>query len=414
MGQPGVMRQERSPGYIAPESQPARSERHCAFKLRTSHGRRPLLASGAMSDSPEPLLVLRPSGRSTAVALALLAIGNAASDLAEVPIQEALKALPYKIAYETYTNGNWEIFVMNADGSNPVNLTKTPEKHEHYPQVSPDGSKICFTIDDGEGREAVRSLWVMDADGRNRKQLVDHAREPFWSPDGKRIGFLHQEFPKFNVMDFYTRGMGFYELSSGKVTEHPNSTNLFHLYNPSFAKNGKWIVSTVHAGMGYEHAILAIEANGTNIVNLGIPGCRPCLSPDGKQIAWGSGDHEVVAAPINLDTNHPTVGPWRLRIQDHTNETYHVDWSPDSQFLSLSRGPASHGDPTMKGTFLSACEIVGVYAPGWDLIAVPATREGVLDLTTAAAAEFSQLTTNGCSNKESAWFRPKGAKGGRK
>ena len=65
---------------------------------------------------------------------------------------------------------------------------------------------------------------------------------------------------------------------------------------------------------------------------------------------------------------------------------------------------------TMKGTFLSACEIVGVYAPGWDLIAVPATREGVLDLTTATAAEFSQLTTNGCSNKESAWFRPKGGR----
>ena len=330
----------------------------------------------------------------------------AATAQAEPAFRERLSSQPFKIAYETYANDNWEIFVMNADGSSPVNLTQTPKEHEHYPQVSPDGTKICFSVDDGEGREAVRSLWVMDSDGRNRKKLVDSAREPFWSPDGKVIGFLPQEFPKFNVMDYYTKGMSFYDLAAGRIEPHPNSTNLHHLYNPSFARNGKWIVSTVHAGMGFKHAILAIERYGTNIVNLHIPGCRPCLSPDGKQIAWGSGDHEVVAAPIDLDSDSPKVGEWRLRIQDKTNETYHVDWSPDSRYLSLSRGHASKGDPTKAGTFLAACEIVGVFAPGWDLCAVPADREGIVDLNHAGDAEFFMLTTNGFSNKESAWFRP--------
>ena len=63
---------------------------------------------------------------------------------AQPPLRESLKALPFKIAYESYVNDNWELFVMNADGSNPVNLTQTPKAHEHYPQVSPDGTKICF------------------------------------------------------------------------------------------------------------------------------------------------------------------------------------------------------------------------------------------------------------------------------
>ena len=99
------------------------------------------------------------------------------------------------------------------------------------------------------------------------------------------------------------------------------------------------------------------------------------------------------------------MGSRRLRIQDKTNETYHVDWSPDSRFLSLSRGPASKGDPTKPGTFQSACEIVGVYAPGWDLCAVSAEHEGVLDLSQATDADFTMLTTNGLSNKESAWFQ---------
>ena len=325
--------------------------------------------------------------------------------VAQVPLRKTLQSAPFKIAYETYTNDNWEIFVMNADGSNPVNLTHTPNEHEHYPQVSPDGTKICFSVDAGEGRDTVRSLYVMDVDGGNRKKLTDHAREPFWSPDSKVIGFLPQEYPKFNVIDYYTQGMSFYDLSTGKIEAHVNSTNLHHLYNPCFAPNGKWIVATVHAGMGVSHAILLIAAHGTNIINLNIPGCRPCISPDGKQIAWGSGDHEVDAAPIDLDSDSPVVGTWRLRIQDKTNETYHVDWSPDSRFLSLSRGPASKGDPTKPGTFQSACEIVGVYAPGWNLCAVSAEREGIVDLNQATEADFTMLTTNGLSNKESAWFR---------
>lgn len=345
----------------------------------------------------------QPVGILLAAAL-LTAATNAAA--AEPSCQEQLQGLPFKIAYETYVNDNWEIFVMNADGSDPVNLTQTPAEHEHYPQVSPDGSKICFSVDQGEGREAVRSLYVMDFNGEHRQKLVNSAREPFWSPDGKRIGFLPQEFPKFNVIDYYTKGMSFCDLATGRIEEHPNSAKLHHLYNPSFAPNGKWIVSTVHAGMGFDHAILAIEAKGTNIINLKIPGCRPCISPDGKQIAWGSGDHEVVAAPINLDSDTPAVGAWRLRIRDKTNETYHVDWSPDSRYVTLSRGIASKGDPTKPGTFMSACEIVGVYAPGWNLCAVNAEREGIVDLNHASEADFFMLTTNGLSNKESAWFRP--------
>jgi len=324
---------------------------------------------------------------------------------AQPSLRERLKALPFKIAYECYVHNNWEIFVMNPDGSGVVDLTKTPNVNEHYPQISADGRKMCFSVDAGEGRNAVRSLWVMDIDGTHRKKLADHAREPFWSPDGKLIGFLGQEYPKFNVMDFYTKGMNFYDLAHDTITPHINTANLHHLYNPSWSKNGKWIVSTVHAGMGVDHGILLIAAHGTSIFNLHIPGCRPCLSPDGKQIAWGAGDHEIALAPISLDSDHPTVGEWRLHIKDQTNKIYHVDWSPDSRFVAFSRGPDGEGDPTKPGTFQAACEIVGVHAAGWNICVVPADRQGVLDLNNPDEKDFLMLTTNGCSNKEPAWFR---------
>jgi TolB protein len=348
--------------------------------------------------------LFRPGG--LVIAAVLLAQFAGAADSA--PLSEQLTSLPFKIAYESYVDGNWEIFVMNSDGSQPVNLTHTPDLNEHYPQISPDGARICFVADKGEGREAVRSLYVMDMDGSHRKKIADSAREPFWSPDGKVIGFLDQEYPKFNVIDYYTKGMNFYDLATGKITPHPNYTNLHHLYNPNFCPNGKWIVSTVHAGMGFYHAILLIEARGDKIIDLKIPGCRPRFSPDGKQIAWGASDNEIASGPIDTEAENPRLGPWRVRIKDNKNKIYHSRWSPDGRFLSFSRGPDGEGDLTKPGTFQAACEIMGVYAPGWNIGVVSADRTNTIDLKQATAADFTMLTTNGLSNKESAWFRPPG------
>jgi dipeptidyl aminopeptidase/acylaminoacyl peptidase len=338
-------------------------------------------------------------------AVALLTEPAGAADTA--PLRARLKALPFKIAYESYVDGNWEIFVMNPDGSHPVNLTKTPDLNEHYPQVSPDGTRMCFVADKGDGRDAIRSLYVMDVNGKHRKKITDYAREPFWSPDGKVIGFLDQEFPKFNVIDYYTKGMNFYELATGKITPHPNYTNLHHLYNPNFSANGKWIVSTVHAGMGYDHTILLIEAHGNKIIDLKIPGCRPRLSPDGKQVAWGASDNEIAVAPIDTDADEPKVGEWRLHIKDAKNKIYHARWSPDSQFLSFSRGPDGEGDVSKPGTFQAACEIMGVYAPGWNIGIVSAEQAGTNDLEQGTEADFAMITTNGLSDKESVWFWPR-------
>jgi Tol biopolymer transport system component len=301
-------------------------------------------------------------------------------------------------------DGHSDIFVMNADGSNPVNITKTPDQSEHYPQVSPDGKRICFVSDKGEGRDTIRSVYVMNIDGSHRRKIADYAREPFWSPDGKVIAYLDQEFPKFDVIDYYTKGMEFYDLATGKVTPHVNYTNLHHLYNPNFCANGKWIVSTVHAGMGYDHTILLIEAHGDKIINLKIPGCRPRFRPDGKAIAWGCDDHQIEAATLDTDSAEPRIGDYLIHVIDETNKVYHARWSPDGRFLSFSRGPDGEGDLSKPGTYQAACEIMGVYAGGWNIGVVPMDGPVTNNLYKATDTQAVMLTTNGLSNKESCWF----------
>ena len=345
-------------------------------------------------------------GRSvvTVLAAVLLVIGLPKA-AAQATLRARLRALPFKIAYESYVHGNWDIYVANADGSGPVNLTATPNENEHYPQVSRDGRHICFASDTGTGRDIIRSVYVMDTDGRRRRRLAERARQPFWTQDGQAIGYLPQLYPIFRPNDGYTDGMAFYNLATGKTTPHPASAKLHQLYNPSYDPGGRWIAATVHGGMGIGHAIILVATRGMKIVKLNIPGCRPCLSPDGNEIAWGASDHELVVAPLDLNSDHPQVGPWRLRITDATNKIYHVDWSPDGHFLSFSRGPAGEGDPNRAGTYQVPNEMIGAYAPGWNIDVVAADRTGTLDLNRVSAAEVVELTTNGCSNKEPAWFR---------
>ena len=173
----------------------------------------------------------------------------------------------HKIVYETNRDGNWELYLCNADGSHPVNLTHTADVDELYPKPSPDGSKICFVADEGKGDAKIRNIYYMNSDGTSRVKIAANGREPCWNADGTVIAYLGGEFAKFSYFDAATKGLFLYDLETGKTREHVNH-NLRHLYTLNCSPDGKWFVATVHGGMGFAQTILAVEADGNKIVDL--------------------------------------------------------------------------------------------------------------------------------------------------
>ncbi len=318
------------------------------------------------------------------------------------PLKRALGLQTYRLVWECYVNNNWEIYTSRADGSGIHNLTNTPGVHEHDPHPSPDGKYIAVSVDTGEGRTAIRSLWVMNSDGSNRKKVADYAREPFWSPDSKHVGYLPQLYPKFFVAEAYNKGMLFYDVSTGKTEPHPNSAGIRSIYNPSYSRNGKWIAVVKD---GEPDGIILIDAHGSRFINLHCIGCRPNLAPDCKHIAWGTTDHELCIAPIDLSSENPVIGKPQLLIRDAEFKIYHIHWSPDSSYVAFSRGPEGKGDLNKVGTFQSPNEIIGVYGEGWNVWVANARKTGVIDLNHPNSTDFIKITTNGLSNKQPEWVK---------
>jgi hypothetical protein len=79
-----------------------------------------------------------------------------------------------------------------------------------------------------------------------------------------------------------------------------NNEKLSHLFGVCWSPDNKWFLSTIHGGMGFRHAILAIEADGSRFFDLHVPGCRPEISPDGKRLAWTPSDWALRVANIDL------------------------------------------------------------------------------------------------------------------
>lgn len=332
-----------------------------------------------------------------AAMLSFAVIEDAASSKSESPqaapesvpmAREALnlKEIPFKIVYETYrkTDGkeNWELCMMNADGSEVQNLTNTPGVDEMYPHVSPDGTKICFSADETNGNDKVRNVYYMNLDGSDRFRVATNAREPCWCIDSKSIAYLKGEYTRYTTREYATAELMYYHLEGDWHSPHRNK-ELQHLYAICWSPDSKWFLAAIHGGMGYSDTILAFDAYGTRIFDLakwGVKGCRPDLNSDGTRMVWGETDWNLCTADVDLKGSEPQVTNVREIVRcPKKSKVYHVDISPDGKYIAFSYGPFAGGQQ------------VGGMAKGWNIC--------VGDLN----GNWVQVTTDGNHNKEPDW-----------
>lgn len=152
-----------------------------------------------------------------------------------------------RIAFESDRDGDFDIYLMNSDGSGVVNLTDRP-RQDRGPAWSPDGSRIVFESDSG--------LFVINANGTGRRSLTDLATDgsPAWSPDGRRI--------------LFTRGTTVHVVSvEGSLLRSLNVTG----EGARWAPDGNRIVFS-------NWSLFVINADGSGLRNLNVYGFDPVWS----------------------------------------------------------------------------------------------------------------------------------------
>jgi len=172
-----------------------------------------------------------------------------------------------------------QIFVCASDGSNQVDLTKVPGARNLDPSWSPDGSRIAFA----STRDGNLEIYMMNADGSNPLRLTNTAEADFmprWSPTGDAITFLSNR-------------SGMYELYSMQ----PDGSNQVPLTSPphqvsqySWSKSHILVFSSSAQG---NYDIYRIASDGTGEARLTsdtLNQTEPAWSPDGQRLAYFSSD----------------------------------------------------------------------------------------------------------------------------
>ncbi len=212
-----------------------------------------------------------------------------------------------RIAFTSYRSGHFEIYVMNADGSNMRRLT---HGGGWGPSWSPDGSLIAFTRFD-----TYSVVFVMNADGSNQRQLTPTSDEISiygldWSPDGTQMVCVVDYEP--STIDYMDFNLEINILNIGELLEGTADLTFLALPKvgervndwPSWSPDGSQVVFSTQ--IAQHRDLYIVNADGSNMRRLTLDDnydeFAPTWSPDGTRIAYqGSAAGGWDIYTINVD-----------------------------------------------------------------------------------------------------------------
>jgi len=198
-------------------------------------------------------------------------------------------------------DGNYEIYAMNADGSDQINLTHNPAQ-DYEPSCYPNGSQVLFL----SFRDNTWGLFVMNIDGTGQRRVYT-ASQPFdcynasWTPNGSKIVFNSRRDGDAEIFVMNADGSDTVRITDNNCDDvepacsPDNSSVVFVSY-----RNFKW-------------DIFAVNIDGTGerrLTDNDLDEATPSWSPDGKKIvfaaSWLGGDSHIYtmnADGTNLSSN---------------------------------------------------------------------------------------------------------------
>jgi len=226
-----------------------------------------------------------------------------------------------EIIFQSDFDGDNEIYMISMKGMKK--LTDNAWQDE-YPVWSPDGKKIAFSANpDGN-----YDIFTMNADGSDIQQITTSSRKeitPAWFPDNETIAYTKNMGGAFRNKDFLFK----IDIHSKRTQRLIQDYNRKHIV-PWISPDASLITFTGKRTLGWDVALYDLKTKQSAFLEESGKSCRGRFSPDGKKIAYvcsladGKGDVWL----MNPDGSQKT----RLTKRDDTYD-YFPSWSPDGKFI---------------------------------------------------------------------------------
>lgn len=272
------------------------------------------------------------------VALLLAPIAAAADSPLPAPLNAATNYVPrwspdgQRLAFASTVDGNWNVHVVDADGSNLERLTDHPAA-DVGPEWSPDGRELVFF----SRRDGNAEIYLLDLATRAVRRLTDHLERdgnPSFSPDGRHIVFVSDRGGTREIWRMDRDGGGLVQLTHGSV----DNTAARPIYSP----DGRSILFASQRPGDAARKLWIMDADGSRLREFSghLLESNPSYTPDG---AWVAYDGSSTGRDDTSD------GSWEIfrRRADGSEETRLTrnrvnDWaphySPDGRFIAYCSG----------------------------------------------------------------------------
>jgi uncharacterized repeat protein (TIGR01451 family) len=250
-----------------------------------------------------------------------------------------------KIAFNSTRDGNFEVYVINADGTGEMNLTNNPADDGSVIAWSPDGTKIAFSTnrDGGSNYE----VYVMNIDGSNLVNLTNNPAGDTtadWSPDGTKLIF---RTTRDGNAEIYVMN-----IDGSNQTNLTNNLSNEGMGHPRYSPDGSRILFASDRDGNFEEYVMNANGSGqTRLTNNSArePG-QQAWSPDGTKIVFSRGpeDQEELYM-MNAD------GSGQIRITNNAFNDRYPAWASGSSIsppttFTLTVGSTGTGSGTITAT----------------------------------------------------------------
>ena len=198
------------------------------------------------------------------------------------------------ISFTANLTGNLDIYIMDINRKNPINLTNHPED-DTSPTWAPDGTAFAYV----SHRDGNPEIYVMEMEKKESRRLTNNQAtdiDPAWSPDGRWIAFAanhHREHAADT--DIYTM-----DQNGRKIQQLTNKGG--HNSTPAWSPDGEWIAfRTTLNGIGTIHLMNADGKKQRAITQ--VSATDPAWSVDGKEIYFSSNMLNDVRVPTLFAVN---------------------------------------------------------------------------------------------------------------